>query len=39
METKKGVDFLNDFLNRRNYNSIAIHGDKTQDRRQVIINI
>lgn len=36
LDTKRGVDNLNDFLNRRNYNAISIHGDKSQDRRQVI---
>ena len=35
LETKKGVDHLTDFLNARNYNTVSIHGDKSQDRRQV----
>jgi len=34
LETKRGVDYLTNFLNERNYNTISIHGDKTQDRRQ-----
>jgi ATP-dependent RNA helicase DDX3X len=33
LETKKGVDQLNYFLNKANYNTIAIHGDKTQIKR------
>jgi len=37
LETKKAVDSLTYFLNQRNYNTIAIHGDKTQDRRQVTL--
>jgi len=37
LDTKRGVDNLNDFLNRRNYNAISIHGDKSQDRRQAAI--
>lgn len=35
-ETKRGVDDLSYFLNQRNYNTISIHGDKTQDMRKVI---
>jgi len=37
METKRGVDQLSNFLNRANYNTISIHGDKQQSHRQVII--
>lgn len=37
LETKRGVDYLTDFLNDRNYNTISIHGDKSQDRRLVRI--
>jgi len=35
METKKAVDQLSNFLNRANYNTIAIHGDKQQYQRLV----
>lgn len=35
LDTKKGVDSLSYFLNKRNYNTISIHGDKSQDNRQV----
>ena len=35
MDTKKGVDTLNNFLNNANYNAIAIHGDKSQIKRLV----
>jgi ATP-dependent RNA helicase DDX3X len=37
LETKRAVDQLNDFLNRANYSSIAIHGDKVQLKRQEAI--
>jgi ATP-dependent RNA helicase DDX3X len=33
LDTKKGVDHLSNFLNDANYNTIAIHGDKTQIKR------
>ena len=36
MDTKKGADTLNNFLNNANYNAIAIHGDKSQPKRLVI---
>lgn len=35
METKRAVDQLSNFLNRANYNTIAIHGDKQQFQRLV----
>jgi len=35
MDTKRGVDSLNNFLNNANYNTIAIHGDKSQVKRLV----
>jgi len=38
MDTKKGVDTLNTFLNNANYNAIGIHGDKTQYKRQEAID-
>jgi ATP-dependent RNA helicase DDX3X len=33
LDTKRGVDNLSNFLNNANYNTIAIHGDKTQIKR------
>ncbi len=36
METKRAVDQLSNFLNRANYNTISIHGDKQQFQRLVI---
>jgi len=33
MDTKRGVDNLTNFLNNANYNTIAIHGDKSQIKR------
>ena len=35
METKRAVDQLTNFLNRANYNTISIHGDKQQFQRLV----
>ena len=37
LETKKSVDNLESFLERRNYNVVAIHGDKPQNKRQEAI--
>ena len=37
LETKKAVDTLSNFLNRANYNTLSIHGDKAQHQRLVII--
>jgi len=37
LDTKRGVDSLSDFLNDSNYNTIAIHGDKDQQKRQEAI--
>ena len=38
MDTKRGVDGLNNFLIKANYNSISIHGDKHQTKRLEAIN-
>lgn len=35
METKRAVDQLSNFLNKANYNTTAIHGDKQQYQRLV----
>ena len=37
LETKRSVDNLENFLERRNYNVVAIHGDKPQNKRQEAI--
>ena len=37
LETKRGVDSLSNFLNRANYNTLSIHGDKQQNQRLVRI--
>jgi ATP-dependent RNA helicase DDX3X len=37
LETKRGVDSLSNFLNRANYNTISIHGDKAQSQRLAAI--
>ena len=37
LETKRSVDNLENFLERRNYNVVAIHGDKPQYKRQEAI--
>ena len=39
METKKSVDSLESFLEKRNYNVVAIHGDKPQTLRQEAIKL
>ena len=39
LETKKSVDNLENFLSRRNYNVLAIHGDKPQNQRQEAIKL
>ena len=33
LETKRAVDSLSDFLNKANYNTLSIHGDKAQHQR------
>ncbi len=35
LDTKRGVDDLSNYLNNANYNTIAIHGDKSQIKRLV----
>ena len=35
LETKRAVDNLTNFLNRANYNTTSIHGDKQQHQRLV----
>lgn len=37
MDTKKGVDYLQEILHKAKFNSIAIHGDKSQYFRQKAI--
>ena len=37
LETKRSVDNLETFLEKRNYNVVAIHGDKPQNKRQEAI--
>ena len=39
LETKKSVDNLENFLSKRNYNVLAIHGDKPQIQRQEAIRL
>ena len=39
METKRSVDSLESFLEKRNYNVVAIHGDKPQTLRQEAIKL
>ena len=38
LETKRAVDNLSGFLNKANYNTLSIHGDKAQHQRLVKIN-
>ena len=39
METKKSVDNLENFLSKRNYNVLGIHGDKPQNLRKEAITL
>ena len=39
LETKKSVDNLENFLSKRNYNVLAIHGYKPQIQRQEAIRL
>jgi len=39
LDTKKGVDSLNEFLTKANYNTIPIHGDKSQIKRLEAIEL
>ena len=39
LETKKSVNNLENFLSKRNYNVLAIHGDKPQIQRQEAIRL
>ena len=37
-ETKKGADYLDEFLYNRKYKSTSIHGDRTQREREEALN-
>ena len=38
-ETKKGADFLDNFLHQRGFRSTCIHGDRNQREREEAVNL